>query len=294
MSPSLRRDNLDCTTLRYTAAMPQIHQTAILEGDVHMADDVAIGPHCVVTGPVELGPGTRLIGSAYLHGPLWMGAGNVIYPFACLGFAPQHLKFDPATPGAGLRIGSNNVFREHVTIHRAFQPEQPTTIGDRNFFMEASHAGHDCIFGSEITIVAGARLGGHVVVEDKVIIGGNASIHQFCRVGRGAMLGGATGLAGDLPPYFTLTGVNVAGAVNLVGMRRSGFTREQIDTVRWVYRTLYRSGCTIGEAKDRIAERAGDPIIDEYLRFFAGGKRTICPGIAQMSRGGAAEVLEQE
>jgi len=275
--------------------MPSVHPTAILEGDVKLADDVTIGPHCVITGPVELGSGTKLIGSTYLHGPLWLGENNVVYPFCCLGFAPQHLKFDPATPGEGLRIGSNNIFREHVNIHRAFQPDHPTIIGDRNFFMETSHAGHDCVIGNDITVVAGARMGGHVVVEDKVIVGGNSSIHQFCRIGKGAIVGGGTGLGSDLPPYFMLTGVNVAGSVNLVGLRRGGFSREQIDTVRWVYRTLYRLGLPMGEAKAKIAERAGDPMIDEYLRFFAESKRTICPGAGSMTRGAhQEETVEQE
>ena len=275
--------------------MPKIHPTAILEGDVNLGSDVTIGPYCVLTGPIEIGTGTTLVGSVYLHGPLWMGTSNVVYPFTCLGFAPQHVKFDPHSPGAGLRIGSNNVFREHVTIHRAFQPEHPSTIGDRNYFMESSHAGHDCMFGSDITVVAGARLGGHVTVEDKVLIGGNSSIHQFCRIGRGAMVGGHTAMSADLCPFFTLTGMNIAGAVNVIGLRRNGFARDQIDTVRWVYRTLYRSGLSLPSAKERIAERRGDPIIDEYLRFFADGKRTICAGSGSTLRGAhEREAIEQE
>lgn len=265
--------------------MATIHPSSFLEGDVKLADDVVIGPNCVITGPVEIGAGTRLIGNVYLHGPLWLGENNIVYPFSCLGFAPQHTKFDPRTPGLGTRIGSNNTFREHVTIHRAFAPEHPTTLGDRNYMMVGTHVAHDCLVGNDITIVAGAMLGGHVTVEDKVTVGGHSSVHQFTRVGRGAMIGGGTALGADLAPFFTCTGINVAGAVNLVGLRRNGFTREQIDTVRWVYRTLYRSGLPIGDAKERIAERAGDPVIDEYLRFFAGSKRPLCPGMGTTTRG---------
>src|SRR5690606_24611750 len=147
--------------------MPTVHPTASLDGDVNLAADATIGPPCAITGAVEIGPGSVHIGNVCINDPQWMGEEHVVYPFACLGFAPQHLKFDPHSPGAGLRIGSGNTFREHVTIHRAFQPEHPTTIGDRNYFMEASHAGHDCVIGNDVTIVAGARLGGHATIEDK-------------------------------------------------------------------------------------------------------------------------------
>ena len=120
--------------------MPSIHPTAVLEGDVSLADDVAVGPNCVLIGPITIGAGSRLVGNVWLHGPLRMGEGNVVYPFACLGFAPQHAKFDPATAGPGVLIGDGNTIREHVTIHRAFTDEAPTTLGDRNFLMASSHA----------------------------------------------------------------------------------------------------------------------------------------------------------
>src|SRR5437870_12468274 len=128
-----------------------IHPSAILEGDIQLADDVAIGPHCVLTAPpgtsITLGTGTRLIGNVYLQGPLAMGAHNTIYPFVTLGFPPQDLKWDPSIPGAGVRIGSGNVFREHVTIHRATSHETPTVIGEHNYWMACSHAGHDAHVG---------------------------------------------------------------------------------------------------------------------------------------------------
>ena len=267
--------------------MPEIHSTTIIEGEVQLAEDVVIGPHCVLTGPITIGAGTRLIGNVYLQGPLTMGDGNTIYPFTCLGFAPQHAKYDPNEPGQGLVIGDGNTFREHVTIHRAFTREGPTRLGDRNYFMATTHAGHDCVIGDDCTFVNGSALAGHCIAGDRVIIGGGTVVHQFCRLGRGAMLSGAMGLNMDIPPWFMLTGDNICGSVNLVGLRRSGMSREQIDEVRWVYRTLYRAGLSIKQALEVIRERADSPIVGEYVRFIESSDRGICPARGKAIRGTA-------
>jgi len=267
--------------------MPDIHPTALLQGDVQLAEDVVIGPHCVLTGPVSLGPGCTLIGNAYLHGPLTMGRDNVVYPFACLGFAPQHLKFDPHTPGKGLVIGDDNTFREHVTIHRAFTDDGPTCIGDRNYFMVASHAGHDCRIGDDCTFVNAALIAGHVVIHDNVTVGGGATVHQFVRIGRGAMLSGLAGTGLDIPPWFTLTGINVCGSVNLVGLRRSGLDKSDIDDVRWVYRTLYRKNRSLQYALLDLKERSDRPIVADYIRFIESSDRGICPARGKALRGEA-------
>ncbi|MDY7108603.1 MAG: acyl-ACP--UDP-N-acetylglucosamine O-acyltransferase [Planctomycetota bacterium] len=267
--------------------MADVHSTAIIEGEVRLEDDVVIGPHCALTGPLTLGPGTRLIGHVYLHGPLTMGRGNTVYPFACLGFAPQHAKYEPEELGQGLVIGDGNTFREHVTIHRAFEKKAPTRIGDRNYFMAASHAGHDCLIGSDCTFVNNSATAGHCIVEDRVIVGGGTVVHQFCRLGRGAMLSGAMGLSMDLPPWFMLTGNNVCGSINLVGLRRSGAARDEIDDVRWVYRTLYRAGMSIRKALEVIRRRSDRPMIAEYVRFIDSSERGICPARGKASRGTA-------
>src|SRR4029453_10185936 len=234
--------------------MPSVHPTAILTGDVKLAPDVKIGPYCVLDasgGAISIGPGTTLIGNVYLTGPLTLGESNTIYPFVTLGLAPQDLKWDASTPGAGLVIGSGNTFREAVTIHRATSHETPTTVGDKNYWMANSHAGHDCCVGNNCVFANGTLLAGFVRIDDRVITGGDVSIHQFCRVGRGAMLSGTVGLGFDLPPFFMLTAGNVAGSINLIGLRRSGMPSEDIDTVKWVYRTMYRSGVTPKKARDR-------------------------------------------
>ena len=267
--------------------MAEIHPTAILDGDIDLADDVTIGPNCVLTGAIRIGAGTTLIGNVYLNGPLTLGEGNVLYPFVCLGFAPQHDKYDPHAPGQGMVVGDGNTFREQVTVHRAFTDEGPTRIGNRNVFMATSHAGHDCQIGDDCTFVNATLLAGHVTVEDGVIAGGGVTIHQFVRIGRGAMLGGNMGTGLDIPPWFMLTGINICGAVNLIGMRRSGIPRDQIDDARWVHRTLYRESMSIKHALQVIKERAESPIIAEYVRFIEASQRGICTQRPKAARGSA-------
>jgi UDP-N-acetylglucosamine acyltransferase len=196
--------------------VPGIHSTAIVEGEVDLADDATIGPYCVIAGDVKLGPGTRLLGHVSLQGPIVFGARNTVYPFSALGFAPQHLDWDPARPGAGLVIGDDNQIRESVTISRAASDDEPTSVGHRNYWMASSHAGHDCRIGNDCVIANGVLLAGSVTLGDGVVIGGNTAIHQHCRVGRGALLSGTMGLNKDLAPFFTLTGGNIAGVCRAI------------------------------------------------------------------------------
>jgi UDP-N-acetylglucosamine acyltransferase len=269
--------------------MATVHPTTIIEGSVDLADDVAVGPHCVLTGSITVGPGTKLLGNVYLNGPLHMGQDNVVYPFTCLGFAGQDVSWDPQRAGAGVTIGHRNVFREQVTIHRATSERAPTTVGDGNYFMTTSHAGHDCRIGDDCVLVNAATTGGHVQLENKVILGGGAMVHQHCRIGRGAMMGGHTGASLDVPPFFMVTGVNTCGSVNLVGARRSGMSREEIDTVRWVYRTLYREGLSLTSAVEVLRSRRDQPMVEEYIRFLEGCKRGICHGVPRRIREEATE-----
>ncbi|MHC5113242.1 MAG: acyl-ACP--UDP-N-acetylglucosamine O-acyltransferase [Planctomycetota bacterium] len=265
--------------------MPDVHPTAILDGDVDLADDVRIGPHCVLTGPVTIGAGTRLVGSVFVEGPATIGSGNTVYPFTCLGFSPQHAKYDPAEPGEGTVIGDGNTFRESVTVHRAFTDHGPTRIGDGNMFMVNTHVGHDTVVGSDVTMVNGSLLGGHVTLGDRVIVGGNSSVHQFVRVARGAMIAGLSGPTLDVPPFFMVTGINVCPAPNLVGARRSGMSREDIEDVRWVYRLLYRRGLSRNGALEAIRERADRPLVAEYIQFIESSERGIVSARARPVRG---------
>jgi UDP-N-acetylglucosamine acyltransferase len=267
--------------------MAEIHPSAIVEGEVELAEDVVVGPHCVLRGRIRVGSGSRLIGNVYLSGPLELGERNQLYPFTTFGMAPQDFKWDPDRAGAGLVVGDENVFRESVTIHRATSDDAPTRIGDRNLFMVNTHAGHDTRVGSDCVFANGTLLAGTVQVDDGVVMGGNVAVHQFCRVGRGALLSGTMGLNKDLPPFFMLTGGNIAGSINLVGMRRAGMPSPEIDDVRWVFKVLYRRGLTRKQAVAELETRADRPRVAELLAFIEQSERGIVPGVGSARRGTA-------
>jgi UDP-N-acetylglucosamine acyltransferase len=267
--------------------MPTTHRTAVIDGDVSLADDVVIGPHCVLdgtAGPISIGAGSRLISSVNLAGPLIIGERNTFYPFACLGFAPQDLKWDPMRPGAGVVVGNGNTFRESCTVHRATSDDRPTVIAEDNYFMATSHVGHDVSISSHCIFAQGAMLGGFVDVADRVNVGGATGVHQYCRIGRGCMLSGGVALMQDLPPFFMLTGLNLAGGLNLIGLRRSHTPPAVIDEIRWVYRTLYRSGLSMKSAITMLRDHVPSPTIDEYIHFIEQSKRGICQGRPRIVR----------
>ena len=225
-----------------------------------------------------------------MQGPMVIGEGNDFWPFSCIGVAPQTSHFDPSVEGPGTVIGDQNVFREHSSVHRSIHETDPTRIGDRNLFMDSAHAGHDVVMGNGIVLANGSALGGHVIVEDDVIIGGNAAVHQFVRVGRGAMMSGLAGTALDVMPWFMVTRLNVAGSFNVIGLRRQGFSREDIHTVRWVYRLFCRNGHTVGEAIEQLNERKGEPVVDALRATGA----MAAPGLVAMIDGWEVLVVEEE
>ena len=268
--------------------MSDVHPSALVRGDVDFADDVVVGPGCVIDGtlgPVVLGPRTQIVGNVYLTGPLRIGEGNTFFPFVCVGFAPQSAG-DSTQTGQGVLIGDHNSFREGMTIHRAMTDDGPTTIGDHNYLMTYTHVGHDCRVSNHCTLTSGVLLAGHVTLDERVTIGGNAGVHQFCRVGRGAMLSGGMALTHDFPPFFILTGSNFAGSINMVGMRRQKFPADKIEDVRWVYKTLYRRGLPVTAAIEALRARADRPMVAEYIAFIENSKRGLCPGRPQSTRSG--------
>ena len=267
--------------------MPKVHPTAVIEGDVRLSPGVVVGPWCLLhgaLGTVSVGAGTVLRANVHLTGPLTLGDNNDVYPFVCIGGAPQDIGTSPDTPGPGIVIGNGNVFRESVTIHRP-KWKDPGRIGNNNYFMTAAHAGHDCIIGNNNVFANSTLLAGHVEIADKVITGGFAALQQFVRVGRGAFISGLGGTTLDVCPYFLVTGVNYAASINVVGLRRSGASSATIDTVRWVYRTLCRSSLLPAKALDALRSRAGDPIVDEYITFIEGSKRGIVTARGRLTEG---------
>jgi len=253
--------------------MAEIHPTSIVDENITLANDVIIGPHCVLRGDITLGAGTHLIGNNYLTGKLTMGKGNLVYPFVCIGFAGQDINYSCDMHEPGIVIGDNNIFREGATVHRSTQ-EKPTTIGNDNMFMTTSHVAHDCQIANKTTIVTDVSLGGHVHVEDEVVVGGGTVVHQFCTLGKGSMLAMGVGTSLDILPYFMLTGNNVVASINVVGMRRSGMPREEIQRRKDIFKLFYRSGKTLEKIVEQL-KQAGDEIALEYVQFIENSRRGI-------------------
>lgn len=267
--------------------MPRIHPTAEVSKEAQLADDVEIGPYCVIRGKVSLAAGVKLIGNVYLNGPVTIGERTTLYPFVCVGFEPQDVKFKPGMTTPGVVIGSDGLLREGATVHAASKPEgHPTTIGDRVFMMCHTHVAHDAILGNRVTMVNGAGVAGHSVVADDVTMGGNAVVHQFVRIGRMVMMSGDCAVSLDLPPFCTLSERNRIGGLNIVGLRRSGMPRDQITTLRGAFRDVLRRNMPRAEAVAILRERGATcPPVAELAEFIAASTRGITPGFDKPARG---------
>ena len=275
------------------ARVPNIHSTAVLHGNIELADDVEIGPNCVLSGRIRLGRGCGLVGGVHLQGPLTMGAGNVCYPGSSLGFAPQDLKFPHSKDGGGTVIGDGNTFREGVTIHRATREDRPTRVGNNNYWMAMSHAGHDVQVGDHCVFANNTLFGGHAEIGDRVVTGGGAGVHQFTRIGRGAMLGGLCGASKDVCPFFMLTATNYVGGFNRIGMRRLGASEADIEVTKKIYSLLVRSRQPFSARLEAILPYAGNAIADEFIAFVQSSKRGICTrhGRVTASRAGGSDAV---
>ena len=257
--------------------MANIHPSAIIEGNVQLADSVEIGPGCVIQGDITLGEGCRLIGHVYLVGPITMGSNNLIYPYTCINFEPQTRRLPENYVNHGVHLGDDNILRESVTIHGS-TGDHPTTVGNRNFLMANSHLGHDVVLGNDGTLANGVLIAGHVTIDDRVLMGGNAAVHQFCRVGRYSMLAGTAGITQDLPPFCTFYNDSMAiGSLNTVGLRRAGLA-EHIDPLKQAFNLLFREEHTKPRALEYIEkELSGDALCLELADFVRTSVRGICP-----------------
>lgn len=264
--------------------MAHVHPTAIVSDAASLAETAEIGPWCVIDGEVAIGEHTRLSHRVSLKGPLTLGPGNQIYPNAAIGYEPQDRKYDPDTPGAGIVVGRDNILREGVTIHRA-TGDRPTTLGDHNYLMANSHVAHDCTVGSHCMFANGALLAGHVAIADHVILGGNAVVHQFCRVGRLSMIAGIRGVTRDLPPFCVVYDPRRVGSLNIVGLRRAGY-RRHIDPLNKAFKVLYRQNHTMPVALARIRNELGDdPLVGEFADFIDASERGITLYASSRNRG---------
>jgi UDP-N-acetylglucosamine acyltransferase len=252
----------------------RIHPTAVIAPEVELAEDVEVGPYAILEGRVRVGPGCVLRPHVHLIGPLTLGRGNRVFTGAVLGEQPQHLKYQGEP--TGVEIGDHNVFREHVTVHRGTTHSWTTRIGSHNFFMANAHVAHDCTIGSHCILANGALVGGHCVLEDNVYLSGNSAIHQFVRVGRLAMLSGASATTKDIPPFVIQQGINCVVGVNVVGMRRAGYSAAQIDAVRRVFNILFRQGQVLPNALAQIEQELGTvDVVAEMIAFIRHSGRGI-------------------
>ena len=228
-----------------------IHATAIIEEGARLGAGCVIHPHAIIKRGAVLGDGVA------------------VHPFAVVGGDPNFLKFDPATV-SGVRIGAGTVIREHVTINRSIYAGKETAIGARCYLMANAHVGHDCTVGDDVVLATNIMLGGHVAVGDFTFFGGGAGAHQFCRIGEGVMIAGLARITQDLAPFLLVAERNEVSGLNLVGLKRRGFSREAIAELKECYAAVFAGGDPRKLAAARVAKT---PEAQRFLGFFAGGKR---------------------
>jgi UDP-N-acetylglucosamine acyltransferase len=258
--------------------MANIHPTAIVEDGAKLGADVRIGPYSMVGAQAELGDGVELISHAVVAGLTSVGSGTRIFPFASVGHAPQDLKFKGEA--SRLVIGRNNVIREGVTMNPGTEGGgMLTKVGDNCLFMTGAHVAHDCQLGSNIVMANNATLAGHIEVGDFAFVGGLAAIHQFCRIGPHAMIGGMSGVEQDVIPFGMVIGnrAHLTG-LNLIGLKRRGFEREDITKLREAYDMVFSRGDTMSKRLDEVATQfAGVAIVQDLVDFIRNAsKRGVC------------------
>ncbi|MDA8155102.1 MAG: acyl-ACP--UDP-N-acetylglucosamine O-acyltransferase [Actinomycetota bacterium] len=254
-----------------------VHPSAIVHKSASISENVSIGPFCIIGEGVKIGPGCKLANNVIVEGDTVIGPNCVIHPFAGIGLPPQDLKYRGER--TGVTIGANNVIREYVSIHRgSVGGGGRTVLGDNNFIMAYAHVAHDNVIGNNVIITNAATLGGHVEVQDHAIIGGVVAVHQFTRIGSYSMTGGFSGIGQDIPPYTMASGPRAKlYGLNLVGLRRHGFSRETINELTRAYKILFRSKHTLKEAVKKIREdlpRSAE--IETLVEFVLSSKRGIC------------------
>ncbi len=257
----------------------KIHPSAIVESGAELADGVEIGPFVYIGNKVRLGAGTKIHHHASVDGDTVLGSGCEVFPYCSIGSKTQDLKYKGGDPG--VRIGDRNVFREYVSVHAATFDGEFTVIGNDNTLLAYSHVAHDCVLGDHIVMSNSISLAGHVIVEDHVTIGGVAGVHQFCRIGAYAMVSAYSKVVQDIAPYFIADGQPaVIRSINKVGLERKGFTAEQLDRVKQVYRVLFREGLNRSQALEKLGAHAqvSSDEIQRVLTFAAKSERGLAPG----------------
>jgi len=263
-----------------------IHPLAVVSPEAKLGVGVKVGAFAIVEPDVELGDFCSVASGAVIKSGVSAGCHNEFGEHAVIGGAPQHAA-RPQTVGR-LVIGDHNVFREYVTVHRALKVGMNTTIGDMNFVMASAHVGHDAAIGNNVIFANASLLGGHVVVEDRAFVSGAVAVHQFCRIGRLAMVGGHARVVQDVPPYMLIDGMSgcVVG-LNIVGLKRSGHSSAEIADLKAAYRIIYRRGLAWSEVLSTLRVEFPEGPVAHVHEFLSKGSR----GFVQERRGPPTSTL---
>ncbi len=251
-----------------------IHPTAIVHPHAQLDSSVEVGPYSIIDAHVTVGAGCRIGPHVHLTGHTTIGEGNVFHTGCVIGDAPQDLKYKGEP--TGVRIGDRNVFREHATVHRSAKLEELTLIGSDNFLMASCHVGHNVTVGNHVILANGVLLAGHAQIDDRAFLSGNALVHQFARVGTLAIMQGGSAISKDLPPFTVARGQNGICGLNIVGLRRAGFTPPQRLELKRLYAHLFRHGGRFQEKlRTAKAEFTGSAALT-LLGFVESTRRGLC------------------
>jgi UDP-N-acetylglucosamine acyltransferase len=256
---------------------PRIHPSSVVSAGVELGPGVEIGPLCLLDGKIRLGQGTRLIGHVTILGETELGEQNVLHPGAVIGGEPQDLAYTGAP--RTVRIGNRNVFREYTTVHRGSERGATTIMGDDNFMMQNAHVAHDCRIGNSAIIAGGALLAGWVELGDRALVSGNCVVHQYTRIGRLAMLRGLSRTSRDVPPFCVMDGTHTLRAINAIGLRRAGFSAQQVRALRTAFNALFGKRQNLKAAVDRLVATGGVTAeVQEMIDFIRCSKRGVAFG----------------
>jgi UDP-N-acetylglucosamine acyltransferase len=255
----------------------EIHSTALVDPAAGLGVGVEIGPFSVIGPQAVIGQRTIVQSHVVIEGEVIIGSGNFIGHGAIIGAPPQDVSFSPER-NTKVEIGDDNIIREYCTIHRGSPAGSATKIGDKNFLMAGAHIGHNCVIGNNVIIANNCLLAGHVRVDDGAFLGGGSTFHQFMHIGRLVMVQGSSAFGKDLPPFVIAAERNAVFGLNIVGLRRAGFTAQDRDEIKAAFKLVYLNGLNISQALEKAATMRFSAPAREFLDFVANAnKRSICP-----------------
>jgi UDP-N-acetylglucosamine acyltransferase len=255
----------------------RIHSAAFVDPAAQIGADAEIGPFSIIGPQVTIGEKTVIQSHVVIEGQVKIASGNFIGHGTIIGAPPQDVSFSSERK-TNVEIGNDNIIREYCTIHRGSAEGSATTVGDKNFLMAGAHVGHNCLVGSNVVVANNCLLAGHVRVDDGAFLGGGSTFHQFMHVGRLVMVQGSSAFGKDLPPFVIAAERNFVFGVNVVGLRRAGFSAKDRDEIKAAFKLIYLSGLNISQALEKAAKTKFGAPAREFLDFVANAKkRGICP-----------------